>query len=274
MAQRMLTAKSPLRGSLSLILAQFISFGVVSLFLIVGLLLYIFTAPGHHGAAAPHDHAADAKQIYPQFLLNHLSPGLVGLAMAGMFAAAQGSLDSAINALASSAVADLYWPIRRKLGLPIDSSTAKSPRIAVLGMGLLLILFAVWSVFRYDSESDTILQFALGIMAFAYSGMLGVFLTALFTRRGNSRSVIAALLIGLIVTISCKRAFSRYGSIGSSARPRRGKSPGSWPISGGSRSGQRSASLSASPGGPKQPERRKFPKFPDRRAIAKIINAG
>lgn len=201
MAQRMLTARSPWRGSISLILAQCLSVVVVSLFLIVGLLLYIFyKRPDIMGAAAPTDALSDSKQVYPQFLLNHLSPGLVGLAMAGMFAAAQGSLDSAINAMASSAVADLYWPIRRKMGLPVDSQSSKSPRLAVLGMGALLILFAVWSAFRYDPKNDTILSFALGIMAFAYSGMLGVFLTALFTRRGNAFTVLAALVLGIIVT--------------------------------------------------------------------------
>jgi Na+/proline symporter len=201
MAQRMLTAKSPLRGSLSLIAAQCLSVTVVSLFLIAGLLLYIFyKRPDIMGAAAPTDPLLDSKQVYPQFLLNHLSPGLVGLAMAGMFAAAQGSLDSAINAMASSAVSDLYWPIRRRFGHRINSESSRSPRLAVLGMGLLLILFAIWSVFRYDSKKDTILQFALGVMAFAYSGMLGVFLTALLTRRGNGATVLAALVVGIAVT--------------------------------------------------------------------------
>jgi SSS family transporter len=201
MAQRMLTAKSTLRASLSLIAAQCIGVVVVATFLVVGLLLWIFyKRPDIMGAAAPTDPLGDATQVYPQFLLNHLSPGLVGLAMAGMFAAAQGSLDSAINAMASSAVSDLYWPIRRRMGLPVESKTTGTPRLAVLGMGLLLILFAIWSVFRYDAKKDTILQFALGVMAFAYSGMLGVFLTALLTRRGNGASVIAALVVGILVT--------------------------------------------------------------------------
>jgi len=201
MAQRMLTAKSSLRASLSLIAAQFIGFFVVALFLIAGLLLWIFyKRPDVMGPAAPTDPLLDTKLVYPQFLLNHLSPGLVGLAMAGMFAAAQGSLDSAINAMASSAIADLYWPIRRRMGLAVHSETTHAPRLAVLGMGLLLILFAIWSVFRYDPKKDTILQFALGVMAFAYSGMLGVFLTALLTKRGNGATVIAALIVGVATT--------------------------------------------------------------------------
>lgn len=201
MAQRMLTAKSPLRASMSLIAAQCLSVCVVALFLIVGLLLYIFyKRPDIMGTAAPTDPLLDSKQVYPQFLLNHLSPGLVGLAMAGMFAAAQGSLDSAINAMASSAVSDLYWPIMRRKGREVDRSSSSSPRLAVLGMGLLLVLFAIWSVFRYDSKKDTILQFALGVMAFAYSGMLGVFLTALLTKRGNGATVIGALAVGVVTT--------------------------------------------------------------------------
>ena len=39
-------------------------------------------------------------------------------------------------------------------------------------------------------------------MVFAYSGLLAVFLTALFTRRGNSASVIAALMIGFAITLA------------------------------------------------------------------------
>ena len=203
-AQRMLTAKSAWRGSLSLIVAQVISLIVVSAFMVVGLLLYIFYK--RHdimGAAAPLDEVRKTMGVYPQFLLAHMPKGCAGLAIAGMFAAAQGSLDSAINAMASSAVADLYWPIRSKLGYTVDvSERAKSPRIAVAIMGAVLIGFAILSALRYDPNKRSLLNFALGVMSFAYSGMLGVFLTALLTRRGNTASVLAALVAGVIVVTS------------------------------------------------------------------------
>jgi solute:Na+ symporter, SSS family len=202
LAQRMLTAKSPWRGGLSLILSQFISVFVVSLFMAVGLLLFIFyKRPDLMGAHAPADMPGASGDVYAHFLLNHLPVGLAGLAMAGMFAIAQGSLDSAINAMASSVVADLYWPLRRRLGKPVDTSHgAKAPRLAVAATGAVLIAFAVSAVFIYDREKKTLLDFALGVMAFAYTGMLGVFLTALLTRRGNTKSVLAALVTGLLVT--------------------------------------------------------------------------
>jgi hypothetical protein len=41
-----------------------------------------------------------------------------------------------------------------------------------------------------------LLEFVLGVMAFAYSGLLGVYATVLFTKRGSTASVIAALAVG------------------------------------------------------------------------------
>lgn len=201
LVQRMLTTRSAVKGSLSLIASQVVSFFVVSLFMVIGLLLYIFyNRPDLMGSAAPTDPMRATFQVYPQFLLFHLPTGLAGLAIAGMFAAAQGSLDSAINAMASSAVADLYWPLRARSGRPVDTGS-KTPRFAVAGMGALLIGFAILAALYYDPKGrQPLIDFALGVMSFAYTGMLGVFLTALLTRRGNNATVLAALLTGLMVT--------------------------------------------------------------------------
>jgi len=201
MTQRMLTTKSAWRGGLSAILAQCVSMCVVSLFIVIGLLLYIYyKRPDVMGSHMPTDPIPQSMKIYPQFLLNHLPVGVAGLAMAGLFAAAQGSTVSAMNAMASSAVSDLYWPIRRNLGLPVDTENSRTPRIAVALMGLVLILFAIVCVFMYDPNGKrSLLDFALGIMAFSASGMLAVFLTALLTTRGNFASVLGALITGAVV---------------------------------------------------------------------------
>ncbi|CAN5701779.1 sodium:solute symporter [soil metagenome] len=227
-AQRMLTAKSAWRGSISLIVAQVIGLIVVSAFIAVGLLLYIFyKRPDVMGAAAPLDQVQTTMGVYPQFLLAHMPRGCAGLAIAGMFAAAQGSLDSAINAMASSAVADLYWPIRSKLGYAVDTSErARSPRIAVAIMGAVLIGFAILSALRYDPRERTLLNFALGVMSFAYSGMLGVFLTARLTRRGNTASVLAALVSGVIVVTLLQD--SNFGWMTRAALGRTIKLPSFW----------------------------------------------
>ena len=201
-AQRFLVSKSPVRGGLSVIASQFINVAVVALFMAVGLLLYVFyKRPDVMGAAAPgYSPAGRLEPAYPQFLLNEFPPVLSGLAMAGFFAVAQGSMDSAINAMASSVVADLYFPWRRRRGLPVDAAVqAGAPKLAVAGVGVLLSLVAVACAFGYDPKETTLLKFALGVMNFGFAGMLGVFLTALFTRRGNAASAVAALLAGAVV---------------------------------------------------------------------------
>lgn len=191
MAQRMLTTRSPKRAASSLIAGILANIPVTGLFLCLGLLLFIFyKRPDLMGDAAPAEALIDKRQVYPQFLLHHLPTGVRGLAMAGLFAAAMSSLDSAVNAMASSAVDDL------KLRVP--------QRAAVVVMGATLTAFAIGAALIYDPKNDTLIKFALGIMTIAYGGLLGVFLTALLTRNGNTVSVVAALIAGAVAVLVCK----------------------------------------------------------------------
>lgn len=201
LAQRFLVARSPIKGAVSVIASQFVSIATVSMFVVIGALLYVFYARADiMGPAMPAYTPGPNQAAYQQFLLMELPPVVSGLAIAGLFAVAQGSMDSAINAMASSAVADVYWPIRRWMGYSIDPNTpAEAPKVTVAVIGAVMTLFAIVCVYFYDPKNKTFLDFALGVMTFAFSGMLGVFLTGLLTRRGNAASVLAALATGVIV---------------------------------------------------------------------------
>ncbi|MEZ6183504.1 MAG: sodium:solute symporter [Planctomycetota bacterium] len=250
LVQRMLTTKSAWRSSLSLVVSQVIGIPVVLLFLVIGLLLSVFYGhPELMGAAAPHDALLDDRGVYPQFLKNHMPTGLAGLAMAGMFAAAMSSLDSAVNALASSLVADVIRPLKRHLGgeaaatptapalpsvapqEPGVSATPGSPfsppttaepgreaprstpdedlgapRIAVVASGAILVVFAVVAALVQQGGKTRLIDFALGVMTFALSGLLGVFLATLLTKRGNVYSLIAALIAGAVAIFVIQKA--------------------------------------------------------------------
>ncbi|MBN2310337.1 MAG: sodium:solute symporter [Candidatus Hydrogenedentes bacterium] len=205
MAQRMMTGKSAWRGGAALIASTALGIPVICLFLAIGLLLSIYYGrPDLMQDAAPSDAVTQTMKIYPQFLLNHLPAGIRGLAMAGVFAAAMSSFDSAINAMASTAVADLYMPWRawrRRAALDAGENTPaeslRAPRLAVLLMAAVLTCFAILAVFMQEEGGGTLIDFALGVMAFAHAPLLGVFSAALFTRRGNTASVIGALVVGV-----------------------------------------------------------------------------
>src|SRR5205814_7213167 len=135
--------------------SQFVGIVVVSMFLAIGLLLYVFyNRPDVMGAAhADRPPTGEATAAYQWFLMKELPPVASGLAMAGLFAVARGSLDSAINALASSLVADIYLPLRKALGNPVDADKPMAaPKIAVAAVGAVLVGFAIACGFAFDPK--------------------------------------------------------------------------------------------------------------------------
>jgi Na+/proline symporter len=127
--------------------------------------------------------------------------------MAGLFASAMSTFDSAINAMASCLVADIYLPWRawrlRRVGraeTPGATHVAAS-RAAVALMGAGLTVFAVLAVHMQHSGNTRLIDFALGVMAFALAPLLGVFCAALFTRRGNGASMLLSTAAGVAMVL-------------------------------------------------------------------------
>lgn len=207
MQQRVMTARSPFHGGMALISSIIIGIPVVFIFMVIGMLLFVFyQRPDLMGSALPQDVVEDSRQVFPQFVLHHMPVGIRGLTMAGLIAAAMSTFDSAITAMASCLVADVYapWKAWRK-GTRTDDEgdmpDLAGSRLAVGIMGALLTGFAVLAIFMQEHGGDQLINFALGVMAFALAPLLGVFCAALFTRRGNVWSVYAALGIGMIAVL-------------------------------------------------------------------------
>ena len=197
--QRQLTAQSVKKASVSLIWSQVLAIPIVLIFLTIGLLLYVkyIKCPP---AALEAGVFTDARDIFPQYICNNIPTGLRGLMVVGLLAAALSSFNSAINAMASSFVSDLYLPMRKYKGKSVNSDAGQiesSKKMAVL-MGTVLTCFAIVTAVMQQYSGLNLVDFATGVMCFSYAGMLGVFMVALYTRRGNTGSVIAALVVGLL----------------------------------------------------------------------------
>ncbi len=193
LVQRALTCRSSRAAGWSMINSALIGLPVTAAFLAIGLLLYardqLPDSPGYG--------ADDSRKVILAFVLAEVPAGLRGLIVAGLFAAAMSTLASGINSMASTAFTDFYLPWRQARGRPPDEAVERRvSRAVVVGWAVVLGGFAVLCVFWQQASGLTLIEFALGVMIYAYSGMLAVFLTALLTRRGNARSALAALLIG------------------------------------------------------------------------------
>lgn len=203
--QRQLTCKNIKDAAKSLVSSQVISLPVVIIFMIIGSLLYIYySCPELMGASAPTDTLNDSRQIFPQYMFQHMPAGILGLMVVGLLAAALSSFNSAINSMTSSLFSDIYlpWKIKHSAsGTTTNANNLKKSKLFVVIMGIVLTAFAVISAIMQEAGGQNLVDFALGIMTFSYSGMLGVFLCAVLTRRGNVKSVIAALIVGCLVVL-------------------------------------------------------------------------
>ncbi|MBX3402513.1 MAG: hypothetical protein KF699_03775 [Phycisphaeraceae bacterium] len=192
LAQRMLSCKSAAKGAQSVILSQLITVPVVLLFLLIGLLLFIVNKRPDLVAPPAYEVAAGTK-VFPQFILQRMPTGLKGLMMAGLFAAALTTILSALNAMSAAFVTDFYRKVRPARD---DGHYLRVSRWAVVGWGVIVGAFAMLCVAWHEGSGETLIQFALKVMIFAYAGLVGVFFCAIFTRRGSACSVIAALAVG------------------------------------------------------------------------------
>ena len=200
--QRQLTCKSVKTAGVSLVYSQIMSLPIVLIFLSIGLLLWVkYNAIDPSGLCG---FSSDARDLFPQYIKNSIPIGLRGLMIVGVLAAALSSFNSAINSMASSFTADLYLPIKRDRGHEIttaEAQMASSKKMAAL-MGAVLTAFAIVTAVMQQASGLNLVDFATGVMCFSYAGMGGVFVCALFTKRGNTRSVVAALVIGLLVVLA------------------------------------------------------------------------
>ena len=100
--QRVLTSKSEHESKRSLMLGGFLLVPQMMLFLFIGIMLHAFYS--HVGVP----NVDNPNELFPRFVVTELPPGVSGLVVAGVFAAAMSSLDSALNSLSAVSVRDVY----------------------------------------------------------------------------------------------------------------------------------------------------------------------
>jgi Na+/proline symporter len=135
------------------------------------------------------------------YILNEMPEGLRGLVTVGAIAAALSSTNSVLGAMSSVAIEDLYRPWRLARGDASEAHFLKAGKAGVLLFAVLLSLMAMLSYYWQHATESHLLTFALGVMAFAYAGLLGVYFAAIFTQRGSEKTVLWALIGGFVTVL-------------------------------------------------------------------------
>ena len=204
--QRLLTCKDHKQGGRALIVSSVAAIPVIFLFVYIGHLLHIFydrpdlmALGATNGASQSFD--GEKITVFMRFILDEIPSGLKGLVTVGVVAASVSTINSGLNSMSSVIVQDFYRPWKESRHGATGRHYVFAGRVSMGLVGISLFLMSVLCFYWQRYTDMPLLEFALSVMVFAYSGLLGVFFTAVFTRRGSVTSVIAALLVGFLVTI-------------------------------------------------------------------------
>jgi Na+/proline symporter len=211
LVQRLLSAKTEQQSRAALFSSWAVIFFQFTLFLFIGVLLYVHYSDAHLTGPKP------PESIYPAFIWNNLPAGVAGLAIAAILAAGMSNLSAALNALASTTMMDFYkpWLTRRDPDRP-ETYFLGVARWVTIAWGV--ILFMVGLVARHWGS---VLEAGLTIASILYGSLLGVFLLGLLTKRAQENAAMIAMVAGLILMIGVKQwthiAFTWYVLIGTTA---------------------------------------------------------
>ena len=187
--QRLLTCRTLRDAQKAVVTSALVVFVQFALFLVVGLGLWAY----YDGRTPEQLGLATGDEIFPTFIVDVLPPGLSGLMLAGIMAAAMSTLSSSLAALSSSTMADLYQ--RFSTRTLSDEEGLKLGRLFTLGWGLVFILAG--ALFR--GTDNPVVELGLSVAGLTYGGLLGSFFLGLWVRKARQTEAMAGFAVAVAV---------------------------------------------------------------------------
>jgi len=161
--------------------------------------------------------ALKTDQIFPLFISQQLPDGVVGLVIAGLFAASMSTIDSSLNSISTALVTDFYERFRK---------TARDRSCLVLARWL-TVLFggvgtgtALWMAANQE-HLRSLRDAYLAILGLLMGSLAGLFALRIFTRRANGIGSMFGAIGGAVTLFYVQRhtdvCFYLYAAIGVTA---------------------------------------------------------
>ncbi len=202
--QRLLAAKNERDSRTALIVSGFIVLFQFALFLLVGVLLFVFS---QHAPLLTAGQRPDA--ILPTFLVREMPTGLAGILLASILAVAMSNASGSLNSLAASTVLDFSR---------LSGHQANPENFLKLSRRITLVWGAVLIGFGLVSWGP-LLEAGLTVASLPFGSLLGLFLLGTFDKKASGTGATIGMFAGLVVILSVWRftpiAFTWYVLIGS-----------------------------------------------------------
>lgn len=185
--QRILTAKSMKDVKKSFAISAFVTNIIYFAFMILGVFLFIF----YKGREFD-----NANSIMIDFISNNLPVGVVGIILAGVFAAAMSSVDSLLNSMSTVFVKDIYERFFTKKRN--KQTSLKESMIISLIWGIIIIIV---TVLGFSGTTKSVLDVVGSYISYISGPMCAVFILGLFTEKANDKGTTLGTILGFIITI-------------------------------------------------------------------------
>ena len=204
--QRLLAARNQNDSSKALLASGVIVLIQFTLFLLVGVLLFVFSQHTPLLAAGER-----TDRILPLFLVREMPPGLAGLLVASIIAVAMSNASGSLNSLAASSILDFSAATGQRQD---PARFLKRARRMTLVWGAVLMVFGF-------VKWGSLLETGLTVASFPLSSLLGLFLLGTIDRRANTPGALTGMFCGLAITIAVWKftivAYTWYYLIGACA---------------------------------------------------------
>ncbi len=199
--QRYLTTETEKGAIKAALTGIYLSLPVWALFMFIGTALFAY----YHLSANPLPPKLNPDAVFPHFIITVLPPGVIGLVLAALLAAAISSLDSDLNCLSAIAVDDYYTRLRPH---STDAERLRFGKLVVIISGLASLLIATLYVY---TGSEGVLGIVFGLYAIFSGGIAGIFLLGVFSRRANKQGLYIAIVACILFTAYAVLSSTKIG---------------------------------------------------------------
>ncbi len=135
----------------------------------------------------------DVNYVFPNFLLNYVPIGILGLMISVIFAAAMSTISAEIAALSSASMVDFYKRYFKKVAS--ESHYLRASRITTLLWGAFATMVAIYT----GRLSTSLIETVNTVGSHFYGPILGVFVLGFFVKRANGHGAFAGVIMGMAV---------------------------------------------------------------------------
>lgn len=173
--------------------------GILSIFLatifyLIGTALYVFYTQNPELAQT-----ARQDQIFASYIAFELPVGITGLLLAAIYAAAQSTLSTGLNSVATSWTLDIQALLSKK-----EMSFKLQTRIAQfvsLGVGIIAILV---SIVLANGEIKSAYEWFNSFMGLVLGVLAGTFVLGAFTKKANAFGAYVAFVVSAVLVVFLK----------------------------------------------------------------------